>query len=168
MSLPNRSTASTFDAINKINNANIPPAVQATDWDNTKLGPGVGDIAALGLTAPRFWARITLAATTGALVLNSWQAVWANVTVTTPILARTTTGIFTVTLPSVVSDEYDASLGITNNITVNLLGAVGGLESTTFGFINASASGNVINLHTANSGGSANDLVGSIIMVVAY
>jgi hypothetical protein len=168
MPLPNRSTASLFDADNKINNANVPPAVQQTDWDNTKLAPAISDVAALGLTAPRFWARVTLAASTGALVLLAWEAVWKNVTTTTPTLARSSAGVFTVTVPTVVSDEYDASLGLTNNITVALQGAQANLESTVFGFVNASASGNVITLHTADSSGSANDLVGSDIFVVAY
>lgn len=169
MPLPNRSTASTFDAINKINNATIPPAVQATDWDNTKLAPAISDVAGLGLTAPRFWARMTLAASTGALVLLTWQAVWKNVTTTTPTLARTATGTFTITLPTVVSDEYDASLGLTNNITVALQAAHANLEaSSTFGFINASASGNIITITTATTAGAANDLVGANIFVVAY
>ena len=168
MSLPNRVSASSFDAVNKVNYASIPPANQTLDWDNTKLAAGVSDISALGQTAPRFFCRLTLAATTGALVLNSWQAQWINATVTAPILARTSTGIFTITLPTAVSDEYEASLGTTLNITVNLLAAQASLESTVFGFCNCSASGNVITIHTANSGGSANDLASSVIMVVAY
>lgn len=168
MPLPNRSTASTYDAINKINNPNFPPAVQATDWDNTKLAPAISDVVALGLPAPRFWARVTLAASTGAMVLVAWQAQWKNVTPTTPVLARNSLGTFTITLPTVVSDEYDASLGLTNNITLALQAAQGNLESNTFGFVNAQASGNVITIYTANSSGSNNDLAGLTIFVVAY
>ena len=167
MPLPSRSTISTYDADNKINNANIPPANQQTDWDNTKLAPAISDVVALGLTAPRFWCRMTLAATTGALVLINWQANWGNVTTTTPILARTTTGVFTITLPTTVSDEYQASLGVTNNITLALNAAEGSLEGSTFGFINASASGNVITVNTANTAGSANDLVGVTVFIKA-
>lgn len=168
MPLPNRSTGSTYDCINKINNQQVPPAVQATDWDNTKLAPAISDVVGMGLTAPRFWARLTLAASTGSLVLVSWQAVWGNVTSTTPVLARTGTGTFTITLPSVVSDEYDASLGQSDNITLALQAATCGIEGTTFGFSNAKASGNVITLNTASSGGSANDLAGVTVFVVAY
>jgi hypothetical protein len=168
MPLPSRSTASTFDAINKINSANIPPAVQQTDWDNTKLAPAISDVAALGQTAPRFWCRLTLAATTGALVLVSWKAQWGNVTLTTPVVARTGSGAFTITLPTTVSDEYDASLGVTNNITLALLAADAGVEGAVSYDVNASASGNVITLNTFNTSGTANDLVGVTVFVKAY
>lgn len=168
MPLPNRSTISTFDGDNKINNPNVPPANQATDWDNTKLAPAISDVAGMGLTAPRFWARLTLASTTGGLVLLNWQAVWGNVTTTTPVLARTGTGVFTITLPTVVSDEYDASLGLNNNITLSLNGATAMMEGLVPCFLNAQASGNVITLGTWNSAGSANDLSGHTLFVVAY
>jgi hypothetical protein len=168
MPLPNRSTISTYDADNKINLANIPPAVQQTDWDNTKLAPAISDVVGLGLVSPRFWARLTLADSTGDMVLNNWQAVWSNVTTTTPILAKVTTGQFTITLPTTVSDEYDASVGTTNNITLNLLASSGKIEGSTFGFINCSASGNVISINTADHTGSANDLAGVTVFVTAY
>lgn len=170
MPLPNRSTASTYDAINKINNPNFPPAVQSTDWDNTKLGPAISDVAALGATAPRFWAIFDVANTTGGLVLVNWQAQWKNVTPTSPVLARTGTGAYTLTLPTVVSDEYDASLGLTNNITLSLSAAHASIISpTVFGFVNASASGNLISVYTANTSGSAADFtLGTPVFVVAY
>lgn len=167
MPLPNRSTAATYDAVNKINSQTVPPANQATDWDNSKLGPAISDVVALGLTGCRFWCRLTLAATTGALSIPVWEANWANVTATSPIPGRTTTGEFTITLPTVVSDEYDASLGNINTILLNLSAAQGGLEGTTPGFINCSASGNVISINTFNAGGSANDLVGITCLIVA-
>ena len=167
MPLPARSVISDFDADNKINYATIPPANQQTDWDNTKLAPGISDVVALGLTGCRFWCRITLAASTGALVLNSWYANWQNVTTTLPVLAHTNTGAFTITLPTYVSDEYDASIGTTNNIVVNLGAAQASFEGSTFGFANASASGNVITIQTANAGGSGNDMIGVVLMVSA-
>jgi hypothetical protein len=168
MSLPDRSSASTFDAINKINNAQIPPSVQATDWDNPSLARAISDVAGLGQAAPRFWCRLTLAASTGALVLVDWEAVWGNATSTSPVVTRLNTGIFTVSVPSVVSDEYDKSINIADNITVNLSGANANLEGTTAGFINSQASGNLITVHTFNVAGSANDLVGLTAFIVAY
>jgi hypothetical protein len=168
MPLPNRSTIANFGGYGKLNNANLPPSNPTTDWDNTLLGACTSDVAALGQIAPRFWCRITLAATTGALVLNSWKAQWINVTSTTPVLARTTTGIYTITLPVNCSDEYDSSLGLTGNITINLSAASSSLEGSTFGFSNASASGNVITISTANTSGSAADLTGSVLFVVGY
>lgn len=168
MPLPNRSTASIYDAVNKVNNYNIPPAVQQVDWDNTKLAPAISDVVALGLTGCRFWCRLTLAASTGGLVVPIWWANWSNVTTTAPIPSRTTTGQFLITLPASVSDEYDASLGNANTIILNLTAAQASMEgTTTFGFVNASASGNVISVNTANTSGSANDLVGVTLLVVA-
>jgi hypothetical protein len=169
MPLPNRQTIETYDGQTKINGL-IPPSVQSTDWDNPSLATCTSDVAALGQTAPRFLCRIQLASTTGALVLTTWFAQWGNVTPQTPVLARTGTGVFTITLPTVVSDEYDASVGISDNITVNLFAASANLDniSGTFGFINAQASGNVISIACADTTGAANDFATHHITVVAY
>ena len=167
MTLPNKATISTYNGFGKIDSA-VGPTNPLTDWSNPALGGAVSDIAALGQTAPSFICRITLAASTSALTLNNWYAQWMNVTNTLPVLTRTSTGVFTVQLPSLVSSEYSASVGVTNNITVNLFAASASLEGTTFGFINASASGNLITIHTANSSASANDLVGTTIFCAAY
>lgn len=167
MPLPASSTISNFDGDNKVNGP-IPPAIQATDWDNPSLGRATSDVAGLGQCAPRFTARLTLASTTGGLSLVQWRAVWQNVTTTTPILARTGTGVFTITLPTFVSDEYDFSLGTANNIAVNFFAGDGNIEGSTAGMIQVSASGNVVTIHTFNSSGSANDLAGVTIFVKAY
>lgn len=168
MSLPQRSNINSFDAAGKINYQLLPPVNPLTDWDNPSLARAASDVAGLGLTAPRIWVRLTLASTTGALVVVGWQAVWGNVTMTPPIPARSATGAFTLTLPTVVSDEYDASTGVTNNITVNLLAAHGSLEGSTFGHINCSATANLITIYTANAGGTANDLAGVTVLIVGY
>ena len=154
MPLPARSTIADFDGDNKINYATIPPANQATDWDNTKLAPGISDVVALGLTGCRFWCRVVLNTTTGGMSIPTWYANWTNVTSTAPVPSRVGTGNYTITLPSMVSDEYDASVGTTNNITVNLVAASGTLEGSNFGFISCSASGNAINIYTATAAGS--------------
>jgi hypothetical protein len=169
MSLPNRSSIVTFDGQNKINDQNQPPANQPLNWDNPSLGRCVSDVAALGLVSPRVWLRMTLSTSTGGLVLVSNWSVWSNATSTLPVLGRTTTGVFTVTLPTEVSDEYDASFNTTNNIAVNLSAARGGLESSSvFGFVNASATGNVITIYTADKTGTPNDLNGVTLFLVAY
>ena len=168
MSLPNRSSASTFGALNKVNYQNIPPANLSTDWDNPSLAQAVSDVAALGLTAPRVVCRLVLGASTGALSLATYLTQWMNATSTVPTLARVSSGVFTITLPTVVSDEYDSSFGITNNITVNLVAANATLEGSTPGFLTASASGNVITVRTFNSSAAANDMVGSTVAIVGY
>jgi len=167
MALPSRPTIETYDGQNKINGP-IYPANQTRDWNNPLLAACTSDVSAMAQTAPRFWARMTLATSTGGLVLNSWQSNWIIATPTLPVLSRTATGIFTIAVPGVVSDEYDASVGIENNITVNLSAARAGLEGTAFGFCNASASGNIITINLANTSGSANDLAGSVLFVIAY
>lgn len=168
MTLPKRATGSTYDGINKVNYASIPPANQTIDWDNPSLGSCVCDVAELGLPAARFWMRLTLAASTGGLSVLNWQAMWSNVTTTQPVPTRTSTGIFAVTLPTFVSNEYDASFGVTNNVPLILNGASANLEDAVFGFINAKASGNVITIHTADTSGTASDLAGSVLFIKAY
>lgn len=168
MSVPNRSTAVDYDANNKINDQNLPPANQPLNWDNTKLAPGVSDIAGVVNVAPRIWARITLATTTGGLVLINWWAMWANATFQAPTLSRSTTGVFTLTTPPTVNDEYDASFGNNANIPVALLAAMGSLEGSTPGFVNASASGNVITINTFDHTGSASDLNGVTLFIIGY
>lgn len=170
MPLPASSTIENFDGQNKVNNQGLPPANQSLDWNNPLLAAATSDVAALGQTGPRFWCRLTLAASTGSLVLLQWRSVWQNVTTTAPIPARTSTGLFTITLPNFVSDEYDASVGITNNISVNLGAGHGNIEGSGLGKeVNVSASGNVITIYTGLSGSAAaNDLVGTTISVFVY
>lgn len=165
--MPKSSSIVAFDGRNKVDGL-IPPAIQNTDWSNPKLATAVSDVAGMGQTAPRFCGLLTLATTTGGLSMPTWRAVWQNVTSTAPVLSRTTTGVFTVTLPSVVSDEYDGSLGITNNIAVSLFACSSSLTGTSAGLVNASASGSVITIHTFNTSGSANDLSGNQVLLVAF
>lgn len=148
--LPNASTASNYDALNKINDQDLPPTDHTLDWDNPSLASAVCDVAGLTQTALRFWCRLTLNTTTGGMVLNEWHAVWGNVTVTAPVPARVSTGVFTLTLPTTVSNEYDASFGTTNNITVNLKTGFANMESAVSAGLNVSCSGNVITIRAFN------------------
>lgn len=164
MPLPQSSSGSTYGALAKVNYQGLPPADVSYAWDNTALAPAIVDIANLSLTAPRFMARITLGATTGAMVLNNWFAVWQNATSTSPVLSRTSTGIFTVSTPAVVSDQYSQSLGQPSSIGVNLIMPVGySFEGATAGICNISCSGNVITLNVFNASGTASDMVGVVL-----
>lgn len=169
MPLPASSTITLYDGAGKVNDQGLPPANDQLDWQNPQLATAIGDVAGLTQTCPRVIVRMTLAASTGALVLNNWRAVWQNVSPTpVPILIRSSTGVFTITLPTFVSDEYDQSVGVDTNVQVNLFGGQGNIEGTTPGFINVSVSGNVITVRTFNAGGSENDLVGVTILVTAF
>jgi hypothetical protein len=160
--LPNSSTISSYGAFGKTNYQNLPPSDPSYAWDNTMLGPGIADISNMSQTAPRFEISMVLAATTGALVLNQWWAVWQLATATSPVLTRVGTGHFTVTLPVNVSDQYSQSVSTPNSIAVNMQRCLGSnLEGgSTFGFVNVSCSTNVITIYTADHTGSASDLVG--------
>ncbi len=116
----------------------------------------------------RFWCRMTLGASTGALSILQWFANWSNVTTTSPVPAFVSTGVFTITLPTQVNDEYDASLGANANIPVNLSAAHGSLEGNVFGFVSAAASGNVITIHTGNVMGFADNIDGYNLFCVAF
>ena len=169
MSLPVRSTIQNYDGQTKQNDQQQPPAIQSLNWDNTKLGRCVGDVAALGLTAPRIWVRMTLSSTTGGLVLLNWFSLWSNATFNQPVLANTGTGVFTITLPSIVNDEYDASFGNAASVPVILSGGYGNIEGANFGTeIHVSAtSSNVLTVYTGLSG-SANNLSGKSVSVVGF
>lgn len=169
MSLPDRDSGSTYGALSKVNYQNLPPADPTTDWSNPLLAPGICNIAGLTQTAPRVCLTMTLAASDGYLVVNSWFAVWGNVTTTAPVLHRVSTGIFTITWPTVVSDEYDASLGIYNNHTVNLTKSWGNLQnSTTLHSVSCYPSlANQITVNLVNNSNALNDFVGFQLDVFA-
>lgn len=97
--------------------------------------------------------------------LSSWDANWKGATATLPIVAHSSTGVYTITFPSTVSDESGSA-----SHTVNIRCVKGGLEGTTFGFVNSSASANVITVDTAKiSGGfAADDLSGVTICVIFW
>lgn len=164
--LPQSSDASNYDALNKVNDQQLPPTDHTLDWDNPSLASAVCDVAGMTQVSDRFWCRLTLAASTGALTLVEWHAVWDNVTTTAPILARSTTGVFTITLPTMVSNEYDASFGTVNNVAVNLKTGVGNMESAVSAGINVSCSANVITIRCFNPAtAAASDFVGNTISV---
>lgn len=167
--LPQYSDASNYDAKSKVNDQNLPPVDHTIDWDNPSLASAVCDVAGITQTVPRFRCRLTLAASTGALALISWKAVWGNATITPPVLARSTTGVFTITLPTTVADEYDASLGISNPISVNLESGVANMEAAVAACLNVSCSSNVITLRGFNpSTLAASDFVGNTVHVVCW
>jgi hypothetical protein len=162
-SLPDIETISSLGGFAKKNYQNLPPANPITDFDNTLLGAALGDVAELTQTAPRVIIQMTLASTTGGLVLNNWFANWKNVTPTVPVLRRTSAGIFTITLPSTVSDEYSASVGLPNTHTVNLFSGVGNLEGATSLYSAAvSCVGNIITVNMCNIYG-LNDFPGLVL-----
>jgi hypothetical protein len=170
MPLPDLQSGSSYlgPVVNKIDYQNLPPANSKTDLSMPLVAQGFCDLAGLTQTCFQAAVSFTTAATTGALVLNSWYATWGNATEVAPTLARTGTGVFTITFPTVVSDEYNLANGLANNHTVSLHLGLGTINSSsTFGFCNVAALNNVLTVYLANTSGSASDLVGVIVKVAS-
>lgn len=127
-----------------------------TDLDAAYDNRARCDVAMMTHTATRAWARITLAATTGAMVLVAHDAQWGNSAPVAPALARTGTGVFTLTWPSAVNDELAASH------TVNLRGVhrpnVRG--ATLYHVLAEVTAANVVTVRAFNSAGAASDAAG--------
>jgi len=165
--LPDRDSGSSYGALNKLNSQNLPPSNLQTDWDNTTLAPAICNIAGLTQVSPRFVCRVKLATSTGGMSILSWYSVWNGATGTNPVASRSSTGSYTITLPTTVSDEYNASFNVVGNHTVALLGATGASEGTTYCSLQCSAVGNVITVNSFNSSNVLSDST-SIALIVAY
>lgn len=163
--LPDRDTGATYGALSKQDYQNNPPADPVTDWSNPLIAPAFCNVAGLTQTAQRVAVQMTTGTSDGYLILNSWAAVWGNITTTAPVLHRVSTGVFTITFPTVVSDEYNASIGIMNNHTVNLTMGWGNIHDTA-GFISVQPSANVITVKLTSSG-SPSDFAGDKIDIFA-
>lgn len=154
MSLPENSSIATY-GFPKVNYSS--PIDPSTDVDMDLLNIAMTDTAAMTRTVDRGWIRMSLAASSGALVLNSWDTVWKESTPTLPVLARSSTGVFTVTFPTTVEDALE------NTYSVNLKGCSSGLTESCGGLFGCSVSVNVITITTKSLAGSLNDLVGQVI-----
>jgi hypothetical protein len=94
---------------------------------------------------------------------NSYESVWRANTTTLPIVAHTSTGIYTLTFPASVVDP----LGGTHN--TNLRSCMVCLEgSTCSGFVQYTVtSANTITVYTFNTSFNAADLTGITVSVWA-
>ena len=126
-----------------------------TDRDAAAANEAYTDCAAMTHTAIRTWTRFTAAASTGALVLVTHDALWGNAAPVTPTLARSALGVFTVTYPATITDE----LGHTK--TPNLRAAWGQARVTSIHY-DVDVTPTAPNVLTVRvfAGGSASDAVG--------
>ncbi len=135
-----------------------------TDRPSAAVNEAYASVAAMTHTAVQCWARVTTAASTGAMVLSSHDAAWGNEVSVAPTLARTTTGVFTVTWPATVTDE----LGDTPTVALRAA-ARPNTEGATLYFAQAvKTSANVVTFYVFNSAGAANDAVGVTFWVGSY
>ena len=90
--------------------------------------------------------------------LTAWEAVWKGATATAPTPAHSSTGVYTITLPTSVNDELAASH------SVNLQRAWGQVEGSTAYHVQCTVSANVITARIFDMAGVANDAVGATIV----
>lgn len=166
MTLPDKDSGSTYGALSKVDYQNLPPADPTTDWSNPLIAPAFCNIAGITQVIQRAVLTATLNPADGYIVLNSYASVWGNITTTAPVCHHVSTGIYTFTWPTVVSDEYNASFGFFNTHSVNFtrgfanLQNPGGLASA-----HVTASANVLTLRLYDHTNALNDLTGVTVDV---
>lgn len=118
MTLPDIDSLSTLGGV-KVNSYSV--VDPTTDLDADEDNKARCDVAMMSRLAPRLWVQFTAAATTGAIVLQAWDAAWKAQTTTAPVIVREALGEFSITMPSTVLDELGVShtlnlrAGWTNN-----------------------------------------------------
>ena len=134
-----------------------------TDRSAAEGNKAFASVASMTHCAPKAIVQIQTAASTGAMVLVSWDAAWKANTITPPTLARSTTGVFTLTFATTFTDE----LGDTQ--TTSLRWALAQYaEATAYRAQAEVTSANVVTLYTYNAGGTAADNAGADVVLVIY
>lgn len=134
-----------------------------TDRSASEGNKAFASVAAMSHCAPRAIVQLQTAASTGAMVLVSWEAAWKTNSITPPTPARTTTGVFTIEFPTTFTDE----LGDTQ--TTSLRWALAQYsEATAYRAQAVVTSANVVTLYAYNAGGTAADNAGADIVLVIY
>jgi hypothetical protein len=170
MTLPNRDSLSTFGGTLGAGYTDFSaPIDPTTDLPAASLNQALADVAAMTRTAVRAWARFTPAGSSTPVLVNHW-ALWGTGSPVAPVVARTTTGIFTVTWPVQVQDDITTigADGYVGPQTLNLLAAHGNTEGATFFAVQASASANVATVWTFGTGNTLADPSGPTILVLVY
>ena len=140
------------------------PEDQTTDLDAIYWNMVSANVAQATNTVCNGWFRFQTSASTPTLL--SWRSTTMVNTTTPPVIARTTTGIYTGTLPLTVLDELN---GIQNTYApnynpvhnTNIVRAVGNSEGQYFAQVQCSFNLNVITIYVFNTGGTLTDAVNS-------
>lgn len=128
-----------------------------TDLDAEEHNVAINDLAMLTHVSTRAWAKITLAATTGAMTLDDHDAMWGDTVGVAPVQARSSGGVYTLTYPTTVLDELGDSH------TLNLRAAWVNVRSATRQRIQCQVTAaNVITIYTYNSSDAATDSTSQI------
>jgi hypothetical protein len=118
MALPGVAAAATYGGIL---NDYTPSIDASTDRPAAGTNPAYADVAAMTHTITRLAVRMTLLSAGTTPTLVSWDATWNNGNNAAPVLARSSAGVFTITVPATVQDEIPlTSPGYIGPVTVNL------------------------------------------------
>ncbi len=134
----------------------------STDRDASAANQSYASTAAMTHTAARSVIRFTAAATSLAMAIVSHDSVWGNSVAVVPVPARTSIGLFTITVPATITDD----LGVLH--TVALRGATCTPEGTVPYFCTASVSANVITVRIFTSGAALDNAAGVTFNLVAF
>ena len=146
--------------------ANYSPVTDPeTDQDADAMNQCKASTAAMTHTASRCWARFisgdTFVVTPDFTSQNSHDSMWGSLLAVRPVLARTGTGVYTLTWPSTVTDE----LGVSH--ALNLRWATASFENQA-AFASAEVTAvNVVTIRLFNTGGAAADFNGKVVLVRA-
>lgn len=157
--------------------ANYAPVTDpTTDEDAKHRNRYACDVAMMGHTAPRAFVRFV--AVDGANptdpVTFVHDALWGNAVGVKPVVVRSGEGIWTVTWPETVNDELtleSASKGGGETHTVNIRTAIAQATAVSGALKHAVAevtSARVVTVRGFNAAGTADDIAGSTITVVAW
>lgn len=129
-----------------------------TDRSAAEVNTAFASMSCASRTSIRTYLQFLGHATTP--VLNFHNAHWGSSLAVIPTITRNSTGNYTITFPSTVTDP----LGVVQSI--NLISGRGGLEGTVPGFITVTkATPNTLTVLLFNSSGSANDMTTSNVNI---
>lgn len=134
----------------------------STDVPAAHLNLVFANVAAMTQTCDRAWCAFVGKASSPPddPSSNVHGAVWGNGVSVKPVTARTSTGLFTLTWPTSVTDE----LGVSHS--VNLRRAHATWEGATLFSVNATVTApNVVTVRVWNAAGSLNDGVGTTFTI---
>lgn len=126
----------------------------------------VADLSQLTCTSVKAWVHFPTVTSNGAVTPSAGGSHMGVGVLDRPAVARTATGTYTVTYPSSFTDSSGTlgNVGATEAITFT--DASGGVIGSTFGHVQASASGAVITVYVFSSSHVLSDLGGGVTIRV--
>lgn len=161
MTLPDKDTLDTYGGA--LNDYELGVVDPTTDRGAAAANKAYASTAMMTRTAARCYAAFVTAATTGAMVLSEHDALWGNTSGVAPVLARASTGVFTVTWPTSVTDP----LGVAHTLALRrgtLLEVAG---ATAYHVQVARTAANIVTVRVFDMAGVAADAAGLAVCVGA-